>query len=242
MRRVAAALLLLAALLSPARVAADPPPVRILTIGDSITAAGQWQAELGGLLAVNGVAHVMVNAAVGGTRCDYWPSRIAGLLATHQPDLVTLFCGTNDDVNASCYGESCTSWAWRATVEAIHAWRPATPARVLPAFVQYSDPLIAPQWLLDSEPVTNDRIYGQWVRYPSSWFAGLADLQLVPATADYLDDGGVHPTERGYRVIGRLVYDAARPAMGWPASTEAAPCGLYGHRRGYPRPAYVPCS
>jgi lysophospholipase L1-like esterase len=245
LRRIAllAAALLAAAALSipPSKAASTPAAVRILTVGDSITAAGQWQTELDRLLTATSVPHTISNLAVGGTRCDYWPPRIGALLAQYQPDLVVLACGTNDDANATCFGESCTGWAWRSVVEQVHTWRPTSPAKTLPALIQYSDPLIAPQWLLDYEPRTNDTIYGQFGKYPPAWFAGIVDLQRVPATADFLDDGGIHPTERGYRVVGQLMYRAAAPAMGWPAPAEPAPCSLYGHRRGYPRPAYTPC-
>lgn len=215
-------------------------PTRILTVGDSITAAGGWQAELDQILTANSIPHTITNVGVSGTRCDYWPSRIGALLQQYQPDLVVFACGTNDDVAATCFSEPCTSWAWRSVVEAVHTYRPGAAARVTPAFVQYSDPLIAPDWLLTSEPVTNDRLFRQWSRYPSAWFAGLVDLQQVPATADYEDGGGIHPTDRGHRVYGQLIYRAAGPAMGWP-DTVPQPCGQYGHRKGASRPAYTPC-
>lgn len=240
MSRLAVVLGLLAALLAPAPGRAEPVPVRILAVGDSITAAGRWQAELDRLLTAAAVPHVIETEALSGSRCNRWPGLMPGILAAHQPDLVVLACGTNDDPNELCYGEPCTGWAWRSIVEQVHTYRPGG-ALVLPALIQYSDPLIAPDWLLSFEPRTNDAVYAQWSRYPSSWFAGLVDLQRVPATADDLDAGGVHPTERGYRAYGRLVYDAAAAAMGWPAATDPPLCGLYGHRRGYPRPSYTPC-
>lgn len=213
----------------------------VMTVGDSITAFGKWQAEFVRLAAAAGITLDIRNVGVGQIRTTYWPSRIKALLTQHQPDLVTLFTGTNDDPAEISYGEPATSLAWRATVEAIHTFRPADPIRIVPALIQYSDPLIAPDWVLAAEPTTNDRIYAQWSRYPSSWFAGLADFQRIPATADYLDDGGIHPTDRGYRAMGRIVYDAVAPALGWPAATDPPLCGMYGHRRGYPRPVYVPC-
>lgn len=222
--------------------------LRIMTVGDSITAgrtsegSGCWQDELARLCsAYAGVCLDVRNLAVAGTRTTYWPSRIKALLGQHQPDLVTFFTGTNDDVAEMCFGEPATSWAWRSTVEAIHAYR-TPPTLIVPALIQYSDPLIAPQWLLDSQPITNDRIYREWSRYNNTpgWFAGVCDFQRIPATADYLDDGGIHPTARGYRAMGRIVYDAIQAAMGWPACQEPPLSGMYGHRRGYPRPPYIP--
>lgn len=227
-------------LTTPTTAAATP--IRILTLGDSITAGtagGQWQTTLCQQIAANtNRACVLDNPSVGGTSCIYWVSRIQALLAAFQPDIVTLNCGTNEDVNATAYGEPQTTWAWRYTVEAIHNWNPAT--LIVPAFIQYSDPLIAPQWLLDSEPTTNDRIYSQF-QYHRAWFPAIADMQVIPATADYLDSGGIHPTARGYRYYGITEYQAMRVGMGWPSSPDAALCGLYGHRRGYPRPVYTPC-
>lgn len=239
------AALLLCAALSPAgsaHRAAAGVPVRILAVGDSRTADGRWQVELSRLLTAAGVAHTITTEAVGGTRCSYWPSRIAGLLTTHQPDMVALFCGTNDDPDETIYGEAATGWAFRATVEAIHNFRPANPIRVLPALIQYSDPLIAPQWLLDNEPRTNDTLWTQMRHYPpADWFAGIADLQRIPATATYLDGGGIHPTAEGYRVMGRIAYTAAAGGMGWPPAADPPLCDMYGHRKSYPRPPYTPC-
>ncbi|HUC90075.1 MAG TPA: SGNH/GDSL hydrolase family protein [Patescibacteria group bacterium] len=224
------------------KVAAAASPVRILTIGDSITAAGKWQTEFGRLLTQAGVPNVIETEAVGGTRCDYWIPRIKAILDAHQPDLVVLACGTNDDVNSKTYGESSTGYALRYITEAIHGYRPSNPIKVLPALIQYSDPLVAPDWLLSSEPQTNDTLYRNMQYYPiGSWLAGIANFQVIPATATYLDDGGVHPTDRGYRYMGRLVYNASYAVMGWPATTEAPLCDLYGHRKGYARPTYIPC-
>lgn len=254
-RRLLLAATVVMALLAPALVATDQPataslsgisgqPVRILTIGDSITAGGGWQAELCRLMDQDaGVACDIRNAAVAGTACSYWPSRITSLLVTHQPDVVVLMCGTNDDVNAWIYGEPLTSWSWRATTEAIRVWNPSTV--VASGFIQYSDPKTAPQWVLDSEPITNDRIYVEYMRCPSCYV--LLDWQSIPATATYLvstpeDPYGLHSTPRGQKYQGRLTYDRLAPRMGWPASSEPALCDLYGHRTGLvPRPTYTPC-
>lgn len=238
-RRLLAALTLAAAVLTmPSAAPADPGPLRILAIGDSITADGRWQAKLDELLDAAGVPHVIETEAVGGTRCWYWAARIAALLAAHHPDLVILACGTNDDPNELAYGEPASGWAVRTVYEAVHA----SGARTLPVLIGYSDPLVAPDWLLHNEPITNDTIYRQIVRYPASWLAGVADWELLGATPTYLDAGGIHPTARGYGYLGRIAYDAAAPAMGWPpVVVEPPPCDLFGHRRGYPRPAYIRC-
>jgi lysophospholipase L1-like esterase len=240
---LATATLLAVASSAPSHAAVEQVPVRILTLGDSITHDGAWQNETERLLTSAGVANIIVNVAVSGTRCGYWPERIGALLATHQPDLVVLACGTNDDpAERTSWGESMTAWSTRYVIEAVHAYRPANPARTLPVLVQYSDPLIAPAWLLANEGVTNDTLYVNQMLYASApQLAGIANLQTIPATADYVSSDGIHPVARGYKAIGRTVYDAARASMGWPVSGESALCGQYGHRAGYPRPTYTPC-
>jgi hypothetical protein len=233
---------------APSTTQGPLPPVKILTLGDSITAGttdGQWQTTVCSLMAsLAGRACQITNPAVSGTSCIYWPSRVQALLDAAQPDVVTFNCGTNDDAAAVIYGESATTWAWRSTVETIHNWRPAT--LIVPSWIQYSDPLLTYDWVLHNEPITNDHIYQEFVRH-QSWFPAIADFQQIPSTADYLEgrcdpavaDCGIHPTTKGFAVMGRIEYDAIATGMGWPKS--AALCGLYGHRKGYPRPAYTPC-
>ena len=216
--------------------------LRILTIGDSITLAGLWQQELARLaLQDAGVTLDIRNEGVGGSRTTHWPDVINSLLTKHQPDLVTFFTGTNDDPNETKFGESATAWAWRSTVEAIHTFR-TPPIKVVPALIGYSDPLVAADWLLANEPRTNDTIYAQWGHYPADWFAGITNFQVMPGTPDFLDTSGIHPNPRGYKTMGRIVYDAIASSLGWPGSSEPPLCGLWGHRKGYSPPAYVPCT
>ena len=222
---------------------AEPVPVRILTLGDSISEDGRWQDATSRLLFDAGIPNTVINVAVSGTRCSYWPERIDALLATHQPDLVVLMCGTNDDpTDRMPWGESRTGWSTRYVIEAVHAYRPMSPARTLPALIGYSDPLIAPTWLLANQPATNDNLWSNQALYLGGpQLAGIANLQVIPGTADYITDDGIHPNARGHRVIGRMVYDAARASQGWPLAPTPPPCGMYGHRRGGVRPYHVPC-
>lgn len=247
-------------------VAPDPQlagtPVQVLVLGDSISAGLEadlcgWQQALGERLTLAGVPHVITTFAVSGSACSYWPSRMASVLSQVTPDLAYVYCGTGDDPAAQCYGEPCTSWAFRSIVEAIHLARTPAPL-VVPALVGYSDATMVPGWLLDQEATANDRLASQfqWYvppRFSPSWFAGLLDVQRMPGTAQYLAGDqcdpasgicGVHPNQDGQDTIGRLAYDAAATAMGWPdAGTwgEAPLCGLSGHRPGAPRPVYVAC-
>jgi lysophospholipase L1-like esterase len=237
-----------------AQVQADPgqiapglhtalPPVRILLMGDSITAGGQWAAELCRLMLQDaGRTCDIRNAAVGGVDCAYFVPRVWDLLAQHTPDVVALACGTNEDINAFIYGEPRTSWSWRAVTEAVRAWNPAVP--MVTPFPMFADPLLAPAWLVNSLPITIDRIYVEMMRCFTCYVN--VDWTVIPATAPYQDTSGFHPTPKGYKYQGRRVYDALAIKMGWPATNEPPLCDLYGHRPGgYApwslRPPYTPC-
>jgi lysophospholipase L1-like esterase len=229
---------------------AGQAPARILTIGDSITAGtadGQWQTTVCALMAqYAGRACDIDNVAVAGTGCGYWPAHIAAVLDAYRPDVVTFNCGTNDDAHATLYGESATTWSWRYTVETIHGRYPT--ALIVPSWIQYSDPLLTWSWPLNDEPLDNDHIYQEITRpNKAGWFPAVADFQQIPATADYLEgacdpavaDCGIHPNARGFQAMGTIEYNAIAVGMGWPSAPQ--PCGMYGHRRGYPRPTYTPC-
>jgi lysophospholipase L1-like esterase len=238
-----------AAALGPAgavHAAASAPPVRILVLGDSISAPEAWQGALGQLLDAAKVPHDIHTAAVAGVPCVHWVAPLPNLVSSYKPDLVVLECGTNDDPGATTYGEPTTGWALRSIIETVHAARPSKPIPVVVSLDQYSDPLLAPGWLWDAnEPRTNDLLWSNLQRYlppnHTGWIAGVADLQRIPATATYIDAGGIHPTAKGQQDIARLVYDAAAATMRWAGSTAPEPCDLYGHRPGYPRPTYRPC-
>ena len=226
---------------------AEPAPVRILVIGDSISATEVWQQELGRLLDVGGVPREIHTLAAAGASCWQLAGQTPYALETYQPDLVVIECGTNDDPSDSVYGESRTGWSFRVMVEAVHQFRPAQPIPIVPALIQYSDPNTAPRWLWESnEPRTNDVLWTnmRYYRPPTTsapWFAGIADLQRIPSNATYLDGTGIHPTPQGHKVIGRIVYDEAAGRMGWPPAAEPSPCGLNGHRPGAPAPTATPC-
>ena len=101
--------------------------LRILTLCDSITASGQYQVELGRLLAVANVPHVFINQSVGGTGVEYWATHVTEAMNTAQPDLVLLNCGTNDTWTVS-HDVANFEAKYRIIVEAILNWR--TPNRV----------------------------------------------------------------------------------------------------------------
>jgi GDSL-like Lipase/Acylhydrolase family len=230
------------------RAVAATAPLRILVMGDSITSpcggpSGGYCKELGRLLTQAGVRHEFRVAAVGGVTCRYWADRIVSVLQQHQPDLLLLSCGTNDDTSAKA-GRDDLGWSWRTIVEKTRTWRPAPDhVKIGVSFIQYSNITLVPPWLVPSEARANDVIFRNRQYYePASWFAGTADFQQVPGDTAYLDAGGVHPTDKGNRAYARIWYDALRVRMGWPMAKEPRLCGMTGHRPGYNPPPYTPCS
>ena len=229
----------------PIRREVPPATVRVLAVGDSRTSSGQWPTELARLLDAAGVPHQVDTVGVGGTDCRYWVDKIQAILVAHNPDVFVLACGTNDNPDQRVYGEPVTGWAFRSIVEQVHAYRPAAPVVTIPVLIQYSDPILAPRWLLSNEPRTNDILYREMRRHWDWWPSGVADMQVIPATATYLAADpypspagqiGIHPTPRGARYMARIVYDRGAAAALWPTSGDPPLCDLYGHRDGYPRP------
>lgn len=223
-------------------------PAHILALGDSITMAGSghdsYRTELTRLLNAGGIAPVWSVAAVSGSRCNYWPSRIGGLLAQHDPDLVIVACGTNDDAGSAA-GRAETGTAIRQIAEAIRTHRgEVTPVRQIGAYIQLSDPYGIPQslaYLPGNEEGVNRVLAAQYALYLPYWTSlAVADLVPIPGNPTTLVDG-VHPTAHGYRLMARLIYDAGAARGWWPASAEPTPCGLYGHNLFTPVPAFTPC-
>ena len=95
----------LAGLYAPAAMAQKPAPVRpqvILVFGDSLSAeyglprGTGWVALLEKRLAQEEIAATVVNASVSGETTSGGRSRLAALLAQHQPSQVVIELGGND--------------------------------------------------------------------------------------------------------------------------------------------------
>lgn len=246
-----AAIFIICAPPSAAQAADEPPTtLTILYLDDSNGVTGQTTDELCAQMLNNaGVECSVHNAAVANIGCTYWPQHINALLALYQPDVVVFLCGTNDDARTATQRDTIGT-AFRQVVEAVHTWR-SPPIPVVVGWIQYSDPLLAPAWVIDSQPHLNDVLWLNMQYYVNvpGWFAGVADFQLIPSNATYLvdtigpgDPGGIHVTPRGHRYRGGILYNSMRAFFGWPADPSWPLCDLYGHRRPYPRPTgYVPC-
>ncbi|MCX5066894.1 SGNH/GDSL hydrolase family protein [Micromonospora lupini] len=237
----------------------SPAPAErvILTIGDSITegatmagsVSAGYRAELGRLLDAACIPNRMVVAAMGGTTCGYWTSRMASLVTTHRPDLIILNCGTNNRLdNASADTVAAFESTYRALLDTALDLDPDVV--VWPTWVQYSagratpacttPPGPSPSWLPASEARVNDAIY-RAVRVVDEFgkrVPGWIDLQSIPE--GYLDACGVHPTEGGYAVMARLIFNAIAASLVSPPSAPL-PCGLTGRRPGGAVPNWTPC-
>lgn len=230
---------------APPAVATVPAPyliTRVLVLGDSIsepcvTGAG-WCAVLKTSLASVGITADIHAVASGGKRCLWVAGQIDAALATYQPDTVILNCGTNDDPAQTCYGEPCTSWAWRYIVERSRA----AGARVGVALVGYTDS--DEQRVIRNKPWlerVNDILWPQISTFMVPWQLAVVNLQVVPGDPTHLPDG-VHPAGRGDEVYAWLWHDAMASA-GWvPPPLTARPCGLHGRRTGAPVPPHTDCT
>ncbi|MCF0094161.1 SGNH/GDSL hydrolase family protein [Micromonospora sp. MH99] len=244
-----------------AAAAACPAPTRptmkILTVGDSITegatmagsVSAAYRAELGRLLNENCVPHTFAVAALGGTTCNYWTSRMAGLVSTQRPDLILVNCGTNNNLSTATETQlSAFEGTYRTLFDTALDMDPDVV--MYPAWVQYSaghgttgcttPPGPSPAWLPASEARVNDAIYrsikviDEFGDRVPTWI----DYQSIPE--GYLDQCGVHPTPAGYDVMGRLAYNTIAPRLGVPL--VPLPCGLVGRRPGYPVGDWTPCA
>lgn len=254
-RRLAAAVLalataaaILAAAVPTGAAAATLSPLDVLVLGDSRSAGSttdSYRAELDRLLRAGGVEPTWTVEAVSGTRCTYWQPRIAALLALHDPDLVILACGTNDDTSTVAARDELGT-AIRVITETIRLHRgEVTPTRQLGAYVQLSDPYgVAPAqaWVPPSEERANQVLAAQYALYLPHWTSlAVADLSRIPGNTVTLPDG-MHPSAYGHELTARLLYDAGAARGWWPTSSEPALCGLYGRAVGAPVPAgYIAC-
>jgi hypothetical protein len=239
---ILAVLLVAVAVLVPATSArTDPGPLRILVVGDSIAEpcstapVGGWCARLDVMLRAVDVVPQWSTLALPGARCRWAADRIGAALNAHDPDVVLLNCGTNDDPKEKCWGESCTAWAQRVIIEAAHN----SGARVATAFVGYPDLLRFGSQV--NQEAANDAIYSNLGLY-TTWNLGLANFQQVPGNPDYLPDG-IHPTgPKGADAYARIWFEVGAGRGWWPAGAALPLCGMFGRRAGYSVPAYLPCS
>lgn len=216
-RRLLAVLALPAALLVAAPAAtAEPGPLRILTIGDSLTAGYGgadtlgYRRELGARLADAEVEHVFTNGggSRGGWTVQDLRTGIDGWLAADQPDLVLIAIGTN---NAAGAGPGMNGFepAYIGLVNRILAWNPTV--KVAVTQVTYSNAAWSPNLVA----VNVAAIHAAWWAQPAGRSI-LADMSTIHPCRTF---DGVHMRDDGYDQMGRQWYRALAAAYGWPALT-----------------------
>lgn len=222
---------------------ADPSPLKILTLCDSISQgppAETYQAELSRLLTDNGIPNVVIPGGVGGSGVEYWATHAAAVMNQYQPDLVLLDCGTNDTWTVT---NSVANFQtkYRITVEAILNWRTPNRVKLGQSYIGYGT-YPATQSFIDGEPLVNLALNSQIPIY-SSFTQGVANFQVIPPNNLYIKPDGIHPTVRGYKAMARIWYDAMAAGMGWPVSQEPPLCGMDGAplQRGYARATALAC-
>lgn len=226
------------------------PPLRIMTMGDSITCgdmtgcgqSASYRGELGRLLTEAGVAYEWQIHAAPGQPCDYWVPRATALVQQHQPDLVLLSCGTN---NFPSNGTQ--SMAFQAVYQQllINLLAGSSTVRVLNSLIQYSaigggyHPAKGWSGLAVTEPIVNDAIWRAVQGYFSYRVWGYANFSQIPE--GYLSSDGVHPTRSGDALMGRIWYNVIRAngLVSLPADVPL-PCGLSGRRATETSPQYTP--
>lgn len=218
-------------------------PLRILTVGDSMVygadggTLSSFRRQLDRDLNTAGVPHEFRVEAVGGQTCQYFADRINAYLTTHQPvDVLITWCGKNDARLAIPRAST------RAALKTIAASAIARGVSgVYFANMNYSNPVeLNDMSRVDREADVNNAVVDATnIDYP--YVTAMLDLTMVPGDGVHLVADGVHLTERGEDAVGRemyrhYIYNFVRgpqlPSM----------CGMYGHWRGNPRPAFTPCT
>lgn len=210
-------------------------PIVGMSVGDSLTAGTDptspltsYRMELSRLLRLAGQPHTWNVQAIGGTKCSYWASRMAGLIDTYHPAIIFLNCGTND-----VPGVDNTAADYRTILAAVAA-RPNT--RIVASLIGRPDPdgqANITRWptIEDWMDTTNTAIRSALADYPGVPFASML---RIPANAEWLKADGIHWTARAEAAAGELFYQAAAPGRGWPSMAALGVhemCGLSGHDR-----------
>ncbi len=182
----------------------------LVAYGDSIAAAGKWQAEFNLLSGEN-----MVNSGVGGDTSATGLARFESAVKAKAPDAVFIAFGTNDAsidmeryVPLENYKQNL-----RDAVQKVRSLG----AR---AVIITPPPVVDAQYLTRHEAAPFEpfggpnglvSLYAQAARDVAGELGvTVADVNAAFAERDYtkLISDGVHPNDAGYKLYGRTVYDA----------------------------------
>lgn len=210
MRRILLALALAAtALLIPASSRAEVPPttLRVLFIGDSLTANLADMPRLRELMGGTSVDYQQFNAGVGGIGTPETTVEAAALINALHPDLVVVSIGTNDDMSGGQAFHYVTpgiggptppvlNFAQRmvATLDRIRAASPTV--KILVSINQCTGPA-APAWIRMRDK--NNAIYVSAFDMAAGRYrpqiAGFVWLDRIPVS--YQSADGFHPGPAG---------------------------------------------
>lgn len=224
---------------TPRDVAPSSEPLRILWVGDSISACWGISAQgqepecldryLRPLMAAAGQSYALRVEAAPGKSADYFLPLMDGILADYLPDLVVYALGTNSNCVPDG-GAQFQQQMYALYDKALHSrlWQ----VKVAPVFIAYSRPGNAPAWVVNSEPVCNDAIYRAQAQYPpaNQMIAGYVGTDRIPTA--YLQGDGIHYSELATQTMVHLFFNGVRGTYGW-APAAPLPCGLDGHRPDY---------
>lgn len=225
--------------------ASPPPPIVLLSVGDSLTygtdgsAYASYRLELSRLLGMTGQPHTWAVEAVGGTKCSYWAAHIDAIITADHPNLIFLDCGTNDTPADNTEADYRTILATAQTRGV-----PIVASLIGRPDMESPTNTVRP-WIADWMDGTNDAIRRALASYPN---VPVAPMLRVPANPEWLQADGIHLTIRAETAYGQLFYEAAQPSRGWRTLTQLHThemCGLSGHDRDDPWPppdtAYLVC-
>lgn len=227
---LAAALAVVALLVVPSSARATGTPLRIMTLGDSLTighgsADGNgYRTELGAKLTTAGQLYTFTNsgAAHNGWTVQDLRAGIDGWMAADTPDVVLLMVGVN---NAAGVSPGMTGFESAYIDLTRRILQLSSTVQVYVAEVPYS---VAP-WAQNEVDVNIATIHSSWDSYGAAGRVHLVDLSVFPPCLLW---DGIHP--QNYDPMGRQWYRAMVTAYGLPA-IPVDPFRSSARRPGYER-------
>ena len=194
--------------------AAAERPVKIVALGDSLTAGydlpakDSFPAQLERALKARGVAVEVANAGVSGDTSAGGLARLDWLLSLH-PDILVVALGANDGLR----GQPVASI--EANLREIVRRARAAGSRVVLAGMKMP-PNYGPDYTREFQA-----LYERLARELQLPFVPFL-LEGVAADPKLNQADGIHPTAEGQRIVARLVADALQPLLQPPAKGPAA--------------------
>ncbi|HEY8668884.1 MAG TPA: GDSL-type esterase/lipase family protein [Tepidisphaeraceae bacterium] len=210
-------------LLATASFAADPKPVRILMLGDSVTALGLPKATAQALnnaadgpqRAKTALHWETINAGAGGETAAGGLARIAKLLDKENPDIVTISFGLNDTWQREGTEKFRNNMLAIIDIVQGHPSKPRPPWIVLLTSTPFDD---TRHFLGKEKSMIEqggpDRVLEMQYNRATRQLAldkgfALVDLHrhffTDPRPMRFLNEDGVHPNEQGFEFAGKYI-------------------------------------